>query len=64
MPLVLEQTGYDLLQGPLTIAKPEAAGGWDSVELRVGQVCLSSVGVNFNERIVSVARRWYIGNPT
>jgi hypothetical protein len=38
MALMLQQAVHDLLQGPLPITEPEAAGGRDAVELLVSQL--------------------------
>jgi hypothetical protein len=43
--LVLEQAGHDLLQSPLPVAEPEAAGGRHSVELLVGQLGQQTEGI-------------------
>ncbi len=46
MALMVQQTGHDLLQGPLPIAEPETAVRWRDVELLVSQVSQEAQGVS------------------
>jgi hypothetical protein len=45
MALVLEQADHDLLEGPLPVAEPEAAGRRHRVEVLVGQLGQEAEGV-------------------